>query len=157
MTTRARALTAFARLGLLGLLCLSAAGLSAACGGGDSGGSSEPECAAPAFTNLGGNWFVQETMSSTDCPIAQPEYSILITQADSQLTIVGRTSFRAEICGSRAEATSDPTVVTENGVRTYRNLIMSFSSDTQFSGTAQWTLQSDATTCSGTSSFTGIR
>lgn len=128
-----------------------------ACGGGGGPGDEGGDCPDPSFTNLTGVWLVDEVSTGNGCANSNPQYRVTFTQAGSEILVFGRTTFAMTICGTRASANVNPTVITTSGIITYRNLVLTFPSDTRFTGTAQWTLQSGSSTCDGSSTFTGVR
>lgn len=131
--------------------------LAGACGGGSSGGSSG-ECPPPTYTNLSGAWYVEEVLQGdAGCDSGLNQFQIGMTQTDATLVILGRTTFTASICGTRAVNTLPVTVVTSNGTYTYSSIVLSFTSATGFTGSGRWTRYGPDGSCTGTSSFTGTR
>lgn len=135
-----------------------------ACGGGSSGsdGGGGADCPDPAFDNLSGFWLVQETTQSQSCGSELNQFTTSITQTGSTLIFLGRTTFTASMCGSRA--TNDHPVSVPivggspvPGIRTYSSIVLSFPSSSSFNGTGTWTQTAGSTSCSGTSTFTGTR
>ena len=151
------------RLGRRSVITLALAALlamSPACGGSSGGGSSGGgNCTDPFSTSLSGTWFVQEDVSTSSggCGDSRDNFSVLCTQTDHDLVFLGRTTFAATLCGSRATNDYNFSVPILGGLRTYSNLVIQFSSETAFTGTASWTWNSGTNTCSGTSSFQGTR
>lgn len=146
---------------LIGLALAALVLAPTGCGGSssDGGGSDPATCNAPFSTTLSGTWFVEETVSvsSGGCGASQSQFSTFLTQTDSRLVFLGQTTFSATLCGSRATNDYDFSVPVSGGLRTYRNLVIAYSSETAFTGTAQWDWDSGTNTCSGTSTFTGTR
>ena len=139
--------------------------LGGACGGGSGGGGGgggDDGCTTPPLEGLGGFWAVQETTSSQGCGSELNQFTTSITQMDSSLLFVGRTTFGATLCGSRA--TNDHPVsvpIVEGspvpGIRTYSSILITFSSTSGFTGTGTWSQSAGGTSCTGTSTFAGTR
>ena len=151
-----RAWTTLATIGIL-------VAVLAACGGSsdstdDSGGNggSGGDCADPTFTNLTGVWSVQNDVTGY-CAETVEQFEIYMEQDGAELRIIGQISFTTTICGSRAAADRPLSYLRDGGVMTVNNLVLSFSSDTRFTGTAQWTWTKDTASCSGNMSLQGGR
>lgn len=133
-----------------------------ACGGGsssdDSGGG---DCVEPTL-DVSGSWAVQEQTTSDVCGSELNQFGVGIQQDGSSLIFLGRTTFSATMCGSRASNNAAVSVpITEGspvpGIRTYSSLILTFSSPNAFTGTGTWSQSAGGTSCSGSSTFTGTR
>jgi hypothetical protein len=145
-----------------GLVIAGLVSLCVACGssGGSSGGSGD--CGAPFSTNLGGTWLVQETSTGETggCATTQRTFQTgcVQTVTGESLTFIGATTWTATLCGSRASANGIFSVPDGSGFRQYRNLVLQFSSETAFTGTASWTFTSTSgSTCTGSSTFQGTK
>ena len=141
---------------LVGLLLLGGA-----CGGGSSSGGTGGECAEPSV-NVNGFWAVQENTTSDVCGSELNQFSVTIQQDGSELILLGRTTFAATLCGSRATNNAPVSVPIVGGspvpgIRTYSSIIMTFSSNNAFTGTGTWSQTAGGSTCSGTSQFSGTR
>ena len=136
--------------------------LCGACGGGSSDGSSGGDGCAEPTINVSGFWAVQETTSSQGCGSELNQFGVSITQAGSSLIILGRTTFSATLCGSRATNNGPVSVPIVGGspvpgIRTYSSILLQFSSSSAFTGTGTWSQSAGGTSCSGTSTFSGTR
>ena len=132
-------------------------GTLGACGGGGSdSGNSGGDCPDPAFTDLTGVWAVENQISG-DCQNELERFEVFIDQSDAELKFLGRTSFTATLCGSRASADRPVSYVRNGGVMTVNNLVLTFPNNTTFSGTAQWTWTMGSSECSGSMSISGLR
>jgi len=148
----------------LGWVLVGALLLGGACGGGGGGSSGDSgggDCAEPTL-DVGGFWAVQETTSSQSCGSELNQFSVNILQNGSSLTFLGRTTFSATMCGSRASNNNPVSVpIVEGspvpGIRTYSSLVLTFSSNSAFTGTGTWSQSAGGTSCSGTSTFAGTR
>jgi len=128
--------------------------LAAACGG----SSGSVDCPDPTYTNLSGFWVVEEVLQGdAGCDSGLNQYQISVTQTDATLVILGRTTFTANICGTRATNSAPVVVVTVNGTWTYSSIVISFTGPDTFTATGRWTRQSVVGACSGTSTFQGAR
>jgi len=133
----------------------------AACGGGDSTSDSGDSgdggsCAEPSFSDLTGIWTIENKITG-DCQDEVDVYEVYVELSGDQLRIIGKTSFTATLCGSRAAADRPISYVRNGGVETVTNLVLQFSSDTRFTGTAAWTWTFESSTCSGNMAITGGR
>lgn len=145
------------------LVCMLLVG--GACGGGGGGGSSDSGgdgCTADPLQGVGGFWAVQETTSSQGCGSELNQFTVSITQTGASLIFLGRTTFTATLCGSRASNNNPVSVPIVGGspvpgIRTYSSLLITFSSTSAFTGTGTWTQSAGGTSCSGTSTFAGTR
>ena len=147
---------------MLGWSLVCALLIGGGCGGSSGGTSSGDGCTATPLQGLGGFWAVQETTSSQGCGSELNQFTISITQNDESLIILGRTTFAATLCGSRATNNTPVSVpIVEGspvpGVRTYSSIVLTFSSTSAFTGTGTWSQSAGGTSCSGTSTFAGTR
>ncbi len=140
---------------LAGLIVLLGT-LGACGGGGGDSGSSGGECPAPAFEDLTGVWTVENEISG-DCQNEVERFDLYIEQDGAELQFLGRTSFPATMCGTRASADRPISYVRNEGVMTVNNLVLTFPNNTSFTGTAQWTWVAGSVECRGSLSIRGIR
>ena len=151
------------RRSTIGWILVGALLFAGACGGGgsSSGDSGGGDCAEPGV-EVGGFWAVQETTSSDGCGSELNQFNVSIQQDESSLIILGRTTFSATLCGSRAtnDAPVSVPIVSGSpvpGIRTYSSIILTFSSSNAFTGTGTWSQSAGGTSCSGTSQLQGTR